>query len=119
MSDLLVRMTGLGTFGFPGTAEQEFFPWPAAPPCPAGLVLVFCPPQARFPPISITVVRGNASGLVFQSTEIGRGARRLGPSEYQGRSGGQGGSGPQNTEVGQGAKPEKFGLREGQTRFEV
>ena len=33
-------MTGLGTCGFPGTAEQEFFPWPAAPPCPAGLVLV-------------------------------------------------------------------------------
>ena len=41
MSDLLVRMTGLGTCGFPETAEQEFFPWPAAPPCPAGLVLVY------------------------------------------------------------------------------
>jgi len=30
-----------GSCGFTGTAEQEFFPWPAAPPCPAGLVLVF------------------------------------------------------------------------------
>ena len=40
MAHLLIRMTGLGTCGFTGTAEQEFFPWPAAPPCPAGLVLV-------------------------------------------------------------------------------